>query len=197
MDGVRVAQEPHTDKDEGEEKEWDDACLSEHVLLPSAPAPGVGEGAGTEPEANGKGGWGPFVSKEYVRSVLSDPGHVILDARGSARFRGEVEEARPGLRSGHMPGAKNLPFQEILDGSLTGLRGLEDLKAAFEKRGVDLEGGEGEGQRIVCTCGSGVTACVLAAGLEKVGVDRGRVAVYDGSWAEWGAWEGGEVVKGD
>ena len=105
-------------------------------------------------------------------------GELVLDARSGPRFSGEVAEPRPGLARGHMPGAVNLPSSTLItaDGRL---KSAEALAAAFEGAGVD-------GRRPVTTsCGSGVTACILALGLARLG--RWDVAVYDGSWTEWGA----------
>lgn len=140
------------------------------------------------------GGWGKFVNKEFVKAVVGgdESGVTIVDVRGAGRFMGEEKEARAGVRSGHMKGAKNLPFPKVLK------EGWCALKEAHVLR--EILGGacnlEGEG-RIVVTCGSGVTACIVATALEKVGVASERVACYDGSWAEWGAAEDTEVVTGD
>ena len=102
----------------------------------------------------------------------------IIDARPAARFAGKMPEPRAGLRAGHIPGSKNLPFNELLDE-----KGMflppEKLQQRFEAAGVDT------GQPAITSCGSGVTACVLALGLSLVGNDD--VSVYDGSWTEWGA----------
>ena len=101
----------------------------------------------------------------------------ILDARPAARFRGEAAEPRPGLRSGHMPGALNVPFKSVL--TETGaLRRGNELAAVFEDAGVDLD------LPLITTCGSGVTAAVLTLALAELGHDS---QLYDGSWAEWGA----------
>lgn len=113
---------------------------------------------------------------------------AIVDARPAARFRGEAAEPRPGLAVGHIPGARNLPFTDLLapDGTL---RPVPDLRAAFDAAGVDLTG------PVITTCGSGVTASVLALALERIG--HRDWAVYDGSWAEWGACPDLKIATGD
>lgn len=114
---------------------------------------------------------------ESMRAIFQGASAVVVDARGAPRFRGEAPEPRPGLRSGHMPGARNLPFDRLIqDGSLAP---GPNLAQAFATAGVDLE------RPIVTTCGSGLTASVLALGLARLG--RWDAAVYDGSWSEWGA----------
>jgi thiosulfate/3-mercaptopyruvate sulfurtransferase len=101
----------------------------------------------------------------------------ILDARSAGRFVGTLPEPRPGLSSGHMPGATSIPYTELVnDGRL---KPVEELRRLFAKKGVDLE------QPITTTCGSGVTAAVLALGLEAAGAKQ--VTLYDGSWAEYAA----------
>ena len=109
----------------------------------------------------------------------------IVDARPAARFRGEAPEPRPGLRLGHIPGSKNLPFSDVLtaDGRM---KSPEALRAAFA--GVDLT------QPVITTCGSGVTAAILSLALERLG--HVNHALYDGSWAEWGMYEDLDVAKG-
>ncbi|WP_159348442.1 sulfurtransferase [Roseomonas harenae] len=101
---------------------------------------------------------------------------LILDARSAGRFGGTAPEPRAGLPAGHMPGAANIPFTELLapDGTMLP---PEALRAQFEKAGVDGE------RPVILSCGSGVTACVLALGLVRAGLPEG--AVYDGSWTEW------------
>ena len=101
----------------------------------------------------------------------------ILDARSAGRFAGVMPEPRPGISSGHMPGATSVPFTELVDEGR--LRPAEELREIFAAKGVDLK------QPITTTCGSGVTAAVIALGLEVVGAKQ--VSVYDGSWAEYGA----------
>lgn len=110
----------------------------------------------------------------------------ILDARGAARFRGEVAEPRPGLRSGHMPGAINLPYSQLISADGTLLRG-QALMQAFTEASVDLT------RPIVTTCGSGVTAAILSLGLAELGIES---RLYDGSWAEWGGRADTAVVTG-
>lgn len=100
----------------------------------------------------------------------------IVDARPAPRFRGEAAEPRPGLRSGHMPGALNLPFKGLMADGGVMLRG-EALSARFVEAGVDLD------QPIITSCGSGVSAAILTLALAEL--DR-HAALYDGSWAEWG-----------
>lgn len=101
----------------------------------------------------------------------------VLDARGAPRFRGEVAEPRAGVRSGHMPGALNLPFGQLLNADGTLKRGAA-LKTAFHDADVDLD------RPVITTCGSGVTAAVLTLGLAELGRTS---RLYDGSWAEWGS----------
>lgn len=101
----------------------------------------------------------------------------IVDARGAARFRGEAAEPRPGVRSGHMPGALNLPYGSLLNPDGTMKRGAA-LEAAFTDAGIDLD------RPVITTCGSGVTAAILTLGLHELGRSS---RLYDGSWSEWGS----------
>ena len=111
----------------------------------------------------------------------------IIDARAAARFRGEVPEPRPGLRTGHIPGSKNLPFTTLLNANGT-MKDIPQLKALFEAAGVDLE------RPAITTCGSGVTAAVLSLALERIG--HRNHALYDGSWTEWGMYPDLAVEQG-
>ncbi|MFI6964204.1 sulfurtransferase [Streptomyces sp. NPDC050255] len=129
---------------------------------------------------------GLFVGADEVAAALADPASAVFDARSRERFRGTAPEPRAGLRGGHMPGAANLPFGEVQhEGRM--LTGAE-LRAAF----ADLAQGR---ERLVLSCGSGVTACVLTLGAALAGYRD--LAVYDGSWSEWGLpSEGRPVVSG-
>ncbi len=111
-----------------------------------------------------------------VRKVLASDAAQVVDARPADRFEGRSPEPRPGLRSGHIPGSLNLPFVEIVEHGH--LKSREELASVFARHDVDLA------KPVVTTCGSGVTAAILALAVEEAG---GRVAgLYDGSWAEWG-----------
>ena len=125
------------------------------------------------------------VTQVAAASKLGD--WEIVDARSAARFRGEAPEPRPGLRAGHIPGAKNVPYQSLLTPEGT-LLPPEALRAAFEAAGVDLK------KPVISSCGSGITACVLDLALERIG--HRAHAVYDGSWAEWGMYGDLRVAKG-
>ena len=121
--------------------------------------------------------------RRLVRDLVSVRGNLktrreqVLDARSRGRFTGTEPEPRAGLRSGHIPGSLNLPYEQLYQADGT-LLGADALRRQFEAAGLDL------GKPIVTSCGSGVTASVLALGLAVLG--RADVAVYDGSWTEWG-----------
>ncbi len=112
----------------------------------------------------------------------------IVDARAADRFRGDVEEPREGLRSGHIPKARNVPFGTLLKADQT-LKDEAEIRAVFEAAGVDLS------KPIITSCGSGVTAAVLALALERVG--HSNWAIYDGSWSEWGMFPTVPIATGD
>jgi thiosulfate/3-mercaptopyruvate sulfurtransferase len=133
--------------------------------------------------------WHPELVRSLgeVREIAETGSAQLLDARSSGRFAGTEPEPRAGIRSGHIPGARNLPFAELVaqDGTLLP---LEELARRFAAAGIDLA------RPVVTSCGSGVTACALALGLHRLG--RRDYAVYDGSWTEWGAPEGPPVERG-
>jgi thiosulfate/3-mercaptopyruvate sulfurtransferase len=124
---------------------------------------------------------------ESVRTSLGAHDAQLIDARPAARFRGDVAEPRAGLRGGHMPGALSVPFAGLLNPDGT-MKAGDELRAAFQAAGVDLE------RPMVTTCGSGVSAAVLALALARLG--RDDVAVYDGSWTEWGGRADTPIVTG-
>ena len=111
----------------------------------------------------------------------------IIDARAPARFRGDAPEPRAGLRAGHIPGSKNVPYASVLNGDGT-MKPVADLRAVFETAGVNLS------KPAITTCGSGVTAAVLSLAFERIG--HRNHALYDGSWAEWGMYDDLGVAKG-
>ncbi|MBS0564632.1 MAG: 3-mercaptopyruvate sulfurtransferase [Proteobacteria bacterium] len=125
------------------------------------------------------------VTQVAAAAKLGD--HAIIDARPAGRFRGEEPEPRPGLRSGHIPGAVNLPYKTLLNADGT-MKPPADLARAFTEAGVDLK------KPAITTCGSGVSAAILSLALERTG--KHDHSLYDGSWAEWGMYGDLKVARG-
>ena len=119
----------------------------------------------------------PVAMLADIRMALTDQSAQIVDARSAERFAGKAPEPRPGLRSGHMPGSFNVPFDRVLENGRLASR--ERIEEAFTSAGVDLD------KPIITSCGSGVTAAILTFALESIG--RPPKGLYDGSWSEWGA----------
>ena len=126
------------------------------------------------------------VTQVAAAAKLGD--HEILDARSPDRFRAEVPEPRPGLRGGHVPGSRNVPYRALLNQDGT-MKAPDDLRAVLRAAGVDLS------KPVITTCGSGVTAAIINLALERIG--KTDHALYDGSWAEWGAFPTVPVATGD
>ncbi|WP_415392407.1 3-mercaptopyruvate sulfurtransferase [Paracoccus sp. SJTW-4] len=126
------------------------------------------------------------VTQVAAAAKLGD--HVIIDARGPGRFRGDEPEPRPGLRQGHIPGSRNVPFTLLYNDDGT-MKSVPELRAVFEAAGVDLL------RPAITTCGSGITAASLALALERLG--KRDWSVYDGSWTEWGSYPDLKIETGD
>ncbi|MGJ4885108.1 3-mercaptopyruvate sulfurtransferase [Bradyrhizobium sp. HKCCYLRH3097] len=125
---------------------------------------------------------------EQMVANLAGNAEQVIDARQAPRFAGEVAEPRPGLRSGHIPGSRNLPYAELFDAATGVMKPLDRLREAFGAAGVDLA------KPIVTSCGSGVSAAVLTLALYRLGIRD--TALYDGSWSEWGIENGPPVATG-
>lgn len=125
-------------------------------------------------------------SLEEVRANLDSRAERLIDARPAGRFAGRDPEPRPGLRAGHIPGAANVPFDALIDPDTRCLLPPEALRQRLEND---------DPRPVICSCGTGVTACAVAFGLHRLG--RDDVAVYDGSWTEWAGRGDTLVATGD
>ena len=126
------------------------------------------------------------VTQVAAAAKLGD--YEILDARSAARFRGEAPEPRAGLRAGHIPGSKSVPYTDLLNADLT-MKDPDALRAVFAAAGVDMT------KPVITSCGSGVTAAIINLALERIG--KTDHALYDGSWTEWGAFPTLPVATGE
>jgi thiosulfate/3-mercaptopyruvate sulfurtransferase len=126
--------------------------------------------------------------KAAVLANVASRREQVVDARAAGRFDGSAEETWPGRRRGHIPGSRNLSFDQVTDAQTKQLKSAEELQCLFTGAGVSLA------QPIVTSCGSGVTACALAFALYLIGHER--AAIYDGSWSEWGLPDGPPIATG-
>jgi len=124
-------------------------------------------------------------SMQQLIANVDSRAEQVIDARAADRFEGRAPEPRAGIRSGHIPGARNVPYNQLFDAATGEMKPLEDLRAAFTGAGVKLDA------PIVTSCGSGVSAGVLTLALYRLGITD--TALYDGSWSEWGQ-EGGPAI---
>lgn len=127
-------------------------------------------------------------SQQQLVGNLGTRAEQLVDARPRLRFEGAVAEPRTGLRRGHIPGSRNVPYAGLFDAETGAMKSLEELRRIFKNAGVDIA------KPVVTTCGSGVSALVLTLALYRLGV-RGS-ALYDGSWAEWGLPDGPPIAIG-
>jgi thiosulfate/3-mercaptopyruvate sulfurtransferase len=127
-------------------------------------------------------------SMQQMIDNVASRAEQVIDARAADRFEGRAAEPRPGIRSGHIPGSRNVPYNQLFDTATGAMKPLDDLRKAFTGAGVKLDA------PIVTSCGSGVSAGVLTLALYRLGVEKS--ALYDGSWSEWGQAGGPPIATG-
>ncbi|MCA1426590.1 3-mercaptopyruvate sulfurtransferase [Bradyrhizobium sp. NBAIM16] len=127
-------------------------------------------------------------SMQQLIANVESRNEQVIDARAADRFEGRAPEPRPGIRSGHIPGARNVPYNLLFDAATGEMKPLDELRAAFTNAGVELDA------PIVTSCGSGVSAGVLTLALYRLGITD--TALYDGSWSEWGQAGGPAIATG-
>ncbi|MFK4384931.1 3-mercaptopyruvate sulfurtransferase [Bradyrhizobium sp. USDA 223] len=127
-------------------------------------------------------------SMQQLIANVESRNEQVIDARAADRFEGRAPEPRPGIRSGHIPGARNVPYNLLFDAATGEMKPLDELRAAFTNAGVKLDA------PIVTSCGSGVSAGVLTLALYRLGITD--TALYDGSWSEWGQAGGPAIATG-
>ena len=125
--------------------------------------------------------------KEVLDNLLNNK-YQIIDARSPDRFSGNSEEPRPGMKSGHIPKSKNLYFNDLIDPSTKKFIKKKEIENLIKKLGIDIK------KNIICSCGSGVTACILKFALELLNENK-NIKIYDGSWSEWGTKEDSPCEK--
>ena len=152
---------------------------------PLEPGHGAPTGRPIHGRARSCRGPGP---RRGARSLVAEPGEQIVDMRSAGRFAGTEPEPRAGLRGGHIPGSRNLPFNELVAPDGTLLPRGRAPRSGSRAAGVDAS------RPVVATCGSGTSACTLILALHLLGHDR--VALYDGSWTEWGGRDDTPVATG-
>jgi thiosulfate/3-mercaptopyruvate sulfurtransferase len=127
-------------------------------------------------------------SMQQMIDNVASKAEQVIDARAAERFEGRAPEPRPGIRSGHIPGSRNVPYNQLFDAATGAMKPLDELRKAFTGAGVRLDA------PIVTSCGSGVSAGVLTLALYRLGVAKS--ALYDGSWSEWGQAGGPPIATG-
>lgn len=132
-----------------------------------------------------------LISREKVTRAMEDRTCPILDARPRARFDGSAPEPRPGMRAGHIPGSLSVPASALVDAERGTLKPDDELKRILTDAGFDFTAPNAP--QAIATCGSGITACVIALALYRQGFDK--IGVYDGSWAEWGQESAGNKIS--